>query len=99
MANSRTETGRCRRSRRNKVVGRPIPFHFRLGSGAWPDGNSQEFAVLDREMPRVKNGKYIIVHTRKEANCESEDNTNAKLWLSYLQDFLQSLTSDFRVAA
>ena len=36
IANSRTERGACRESRRNNLVGRPIPFHFRLGSGAWP---------------------------------------------------------------
>jgi len=54
--------------------------------------NSPEFAVLDREMPRVKNGKYLVVHTGKEGNGEAEDNINAKLWLSHLQDFLQSLS-------
>src|ERR1700683_5741251 len=37
IANSRTATGACLSSRRNRLVGRPIPFHFRLGSGAWPD--------------------------------------------------------------
>ena len=54
--------------------------------------NSPEFAVLDREMPRVQNGKYVIVHTGKEGNGEGEDNINAKLWLGYLQDFLQSFS-------
>jgi homoserine O-acetyltransferase/O-succinyltransferase len=53
--------------------------------------NSPEFGVLDREMPRVKNGKYAIVNTGKEGNGEAEDNINAKLWLNQFQDFLQSL--------
>jgi homoserine O-acetyltransferase/O-succinyltransferase len=53
--------------------------------------NSPEFAMLDREMPRVKNGKYAIVHTGKEGNGEGEDNINVKLWQSYLQDFVRSL--------
>ena len=42
--------------------------------------NSPEFAVLDREMPWVKNGKYVVVHTGKEGNGEGEDNINAKFW-------------------
>lgn len=33
LINSRTERGACRESRRNNLVGRPIPFHSRLGSG------------------------------------------------------------------
>jgi len=52
--------------------------------------NSPEFAVLGREMPRVKNGKYAIVYTGKEGNGEGEDNINAKLWQGYLQDFVRS---------
>jgi homoserine O-acetyltransferase len=51
--------------------------------------NSPEFAVLDREMPRVKNGRYVIIRTGKEGHGEARDNTNAKLWQSYLQDLLQ----------
>jgi hypothetical protein len=43
-------------------------------------------------MPRVKNGKYVVVHTGKDGNGEGGDNINAKLWLSHLQDFLQSLS-------
>jgi homoserine O-acetyltransferase/O-succinyltransferase len=54
--------------------------------------NSPEFAVLDREMPRVKNGRYVVVHAGKEGNGEGEDNVNAKLWSSQLQSFLQSLS-------
>jgi homoserine O-acetyltransferase len=53
--------------------------------------NSPEFAVLDREMPRVKNGKCVILNTGKDGDGEAEDNINAKLWLSHLQDFLHSL--------
>jgi len=40
LANSRTERGACRESRRNNLVGRPIPFHFLLGSGAWPGAHA-----------------------------------------------------------
>jgi len=46
-----------------------------------------EIRSLDREMP--KNGKYAVVHTGKEGNGEADDNINAKLWRSHLQDFLQ----------
>lgn len=53
--------------------------------------NSPEFAALDRQMPRVKNGKYVIVPTGTEGNGEGVDNTNAKLWQNYLRDLLQSL--------
>lgn len=56
--------------------------------------NSPEFAILDREMPRVKNGKCVVVHTAKEGNGEGEDNINAKLWLSHIQIFLQSLNHE-----
>jgi hypothetical protein len=35
--------------------------------------------------------KYVIVHTGKGGGGEGEDSVNAKLWLRYLQDFLQSL--------
>lgn len=30
--------------------------------------NSPEFTVLDREMPRVKNGRYVIIQTGKQGN-------------------------------
>jgi homoserine O-acetyltransferase len=53
--------------------------------------NSPEFAVLNREMPRVKNGKYVLVHTGKEGNGEGEDNINAKLWVGYFQELVRSL--------
>ena len=36
ITNARTATGTCWPPRRNSLVGRPIPFHFPLGSGAWP---------------------------------------------------------------
>jgi homoserine O-acetyltransferase len=54
--------------------------------------NSPEFAVLDREMPRVKNGRYVIIQTGKRGNGEASNISNAELWRSYLQDFLRSLT-------
>jgi homoserine O-acetyltransferase len=54
--------------------------------------NSPAFAVLDREMPRVKNGRYVIIQTGKQGNGEASNISNAELWRSYLQDFLRSLT-------
>lgn len=52
--------------------------------------NSPEFAVLDREMPRVKNGRYVILQTGKQSNGEASNIRDAKLWKSYLQESLQS---------
>jgi homoserine O-acetyltransferase len=54
--------------------------------------NSPEFAVLDREMPRVKNGRYVIVPPGKQSNGEG-NNTNAGLWRSYLEDLLRTPTN------
>jgi homoserine O-acetyltransferase len=53
--------------------------------------NSPEFAALDREMPRVKNGRYVIVTADKESDGEG-NNTVAKLWRSHLEELLLSLT-------
>jgi homoserine O-acetyltransferase len=53
--------------------------------------NSPQFAALDREMPRVKNGRYVIIPAGKQSNGEG-NNTDAKLWQPYLQDFLRSIT-------
>ena len=53
--------------------------------------NSPEFAVLDREMPRVKNGRYVIIQTGEKGHGEAFDIVNAELWLPYLQDLLRSL--------
>lgn len=53
--------------------------------------NSPEFAALDREMPRVKNGRYVIVPAGKESDGEG-NNTDAKLWRSHLEELLHSLT-------
>jgi hypothetical protein len=33
----------------------------------------------------------VILNTGKDGDGEAEDNINAKLWLSHLQDFLHSL--------
>jgi homoserine O-acetyltransferase len=54
--------------------------------------NSPEFAVLDREMPRVKNGRYVIIPTGKQSNGEADNIINAEMWQPYLQDLLRSLT-------
>lgn len=53
--------------------------------------NSPEFAVLDREMPRVKNGRYVIIQTGEQGHGEGIDIANAELWLPYLHDLLRSL--------
>jgi homoserine O-acetyltransferase/O-succinyltransferase len=52
--------------------------------------NSPQFGVLEREMPRVKNGKYVIVPAGKGSNGEG-NNLQAGLWRSYLEEFLRSL--------
>jgi ketosteroid isomerase-like protein len=51
--------------------------------------NSPEFAVLDREMPRVKNGRYVIVPAGMQSSGEG-NNTNAGLWRPYLEDLLRT---------
>jgi len=50
--------------------------------------NSPEFAVLDQEMPRVKNGRYVIVPVTNESDGE-RNNLNGGIWGSYLRDFLK----------
>ena len=51
--------------------------------------NAPEFAVLDREMPRVKNGRFVIVPATKQSNGEG-NNTVAGLWRHYLAEVLNS---------
>jgi homoserine O-acetyltransferase len=51
--------------------------------------NSPESAVLEREMPRVKNGRYVIIPTGKQGDGEASDIINAELWKTYLRDFLR----------
>ena len=53
--------------------------------------NSPQFAALDREMPGVKNGRYVLIPAGKQSNGEG-NNTDAKLWQPYLRDLLRSLT-------
>jgi homoserine O-acetyltransferase len=53
--------------------------------------NSPEFSALDQEMPRVKNGRFVIVPAGPESDGEG-NNTDAKLWRSHLEELLQSLT-------
>jgi homoserine O-acetyltransferase len=50
--------------------------------------NSPEFAALDQEMPRVKNGRYVIIPAGQQSNGEG-NNTVAELWRPYLEDFLR----------
>jgi homoserine O-acetyltransferase len=54
--------------------------------------NAPEFAALDREMPRVKNGRYVIIPTLKQSNGEAGNIANGDLWVAHLQDLLGSLT-------
>jgi homoserine O-acetyltransferase/O-succinyltransferase len=51
--------------------------------------NSPEFAALDREMPRVANGRFVIVPAGKDSNREG-NNTKATLWHAYLEELLAS---------
>lgn len=48
--------------------------------------NSPQFFVLDREMPRVKRGRYVIIPEGKDTNGEADDIRNAKLWRKYLEE-------------
>jgi hypothetical protein len=43
-------------------------------------------------MPRVKNGRYMIIHTGKQGNGEGGNIGNGELWVVPLQDLLGSLT-------
>jgi homoserine O-acetyltransferase/O-succinyltransferase len=52
--------------------------------------NSAAFGVLEREMPRVTNGRYVIIPAGRQSNGEL-NNFNVELWRSYLEDFLRSL--------
>ena len=54
--------------------------------------NAPEFAALDREMPRVKSGRYVIIPTVKQSNGEAGNIANGELWVSHLHDLLGSLT-------
>ena len=54
--------------------------------------NGPEFAALAREMPRVKNGRYVIIPTVKQSNGEAGNIANGELWVAHLQSFLDSLT-------
>jgi homoserine O-acetyltransferase len=51
--------------------------------------NSPEFTALDREMPRVKNGRFVIVPATKQSGGEG-NNTVAELWRHYLAEVLSS---------
>jgi homoserine O-acetyltransferase/O-succinyltransferase len=53
--------------------------------------NSPEFGALDREMPHVINGRFVIAPAGKDSDGEG-NNTNAKLWHTYLEDLLSSVT-------
>jgi len=52
--------------------------------------NSPQFGALEREMPRVKKGRYVIIPAGKQSNGEG-NNTDAELWRPYLEDLLRSL--------
>jgi homoserine O-acetyltransferase/O-succinyltransferase len=52
--------------------------------------NSPEFAALEHEMPRVRNGRYAIVPPGPASNGEGNNN-NAGIWRAQLEDLLRSL--------
>jgi homoserine O-acetyltransferase len=54
--------------------------------------NAPEFSVLDREMPRVKNGRYVIVPFVKLSAGEGNNIRNGELWKTHLEGFLSSLS-------
>jgi homoserine O-acetyltransferase/O-succinyltransferase len=57
--------------------------------------NSPEFEALDREMPHVKNGRFVIVPAGSDSNGEG-NNTKAKLWHTYLEELLAASTAEER---
>ncbi len=52
--------------------------------------NPPELHVFEREMPRVKNGRYIIVPASEKTYGHSSY-SHPDLWANYLRDFLGSL--------
>jgi homoserine O-acetyltransferase/O-succinyltransferase len=52
--------------------------------------NSPAFGVLEREMPQVTNGRYVIILAGKQSN-EERSITSTSSCGSYLEDFLRSL--------
>ncbi len=53
--------------------------------------NSPEFAALDREIPRVKNGRYLVIQTGKQGYGEGGNIANGDFWEAPLKDLLGSL--------
>src|SRR5215469_6177323 len=51
--------------------------------------NSPEVAALKREMPRVRNGRYVIVPPGPASNGEGNNN-NASIGRTQLEDLLRS---------
>jgi homoserine O-acetyltransferase len=51
--------------------------------------NSPEFQVLDKQMRRVKHGRYSIVPASATTRGEAYDNTDAKLWRAELDRLLR----------
>jgi homoserine O-acetyltransferase/O-succinyltransferase len=49
--------------------------------------NSPEFKALDRVMPRVRNGRVVIVPATQQSDGEG-NNTVAELWRQYLAEVL-----------
>ena len=52
--------------------------------------NCPQFAALDHEMPRMKNGRYVIVATSKHGNGEGGNIANGELWGAHLQELLRA---------
>ena len=53
--------------------------------------NSPEFSALEREMPRVKNGRYVIVPADSTTNGEWTM-MNTRVWRTPVQELLRSVT-------
>lgn len=67
-------------------------IHARLLAIEFADDqiNAPEFAALEREMPRVKNGRYVIVPADSTSDGEWTF-FNTKLWRAHVQDVLRSV--------
>jgi homoserine O-acetyltransferase/O-succinyltransferase len=54
--------------------------------------NPPELGLMEKLMPRVRRGKYILIPTSPETRGHGTHSLPA-IWGGYLQDFLNSLTS------
>jgi len=47
---------------------------------------------MDRQMPRVKNGRYLVIQTGKQGNGEGGNIANSDFWIAPLKELLGSAT-------